>query len=111
MSKNVLETLEGNSTPFFVMKSFIYPVFETDRKKAEWHIFYIKPNSNPEAYYEGYMNLKMRKMNKKEIRYFLSNISEYVEDMKSEDGTVYNLKKKPFDRKMCPTYRQLMLSL
>lgn len=111
MSKNVLKKMEGNDVNFFVMRSFVYPIFETDRKKPEYHIFYIKKNSNPDAYYRGYMNLKIRRMNKKEILYFKNNVSSYYEDFKNEDGTVFNLKDKPFDKTQCPLYKQFVLNL
>jgi hypothetical protein len=109
--KNVLRRFENDDTQFFVMKSYVSAAFETDRKKNEYHIFFIKKNSNPDAYHKGYMNLKIRKMNKKEIKYFLSKQEEYVVDLCNHDGVVYNLKSKPFDKSQCPRYKQFMLSL
>lgn len=110
--KNILKKFEEDGTQFFVMKSYLYATFETDRKKEEYHIFYIKKNSNPDAYYGGYMNLKERKMNKKEIAYFKKHVDEkYDVDLWNKDGKVFNLKGRPFDKSQCPIYKQYMLSL
>ena len=109
--KNFLKRFEEGETEFFVMKSYITATFEVDRHKEEYHIFYIKPNSNPEAYCQGYMNLKMRRMNRKEVAHFLKNMKEYHPVLKNDDGIVYNLNKRPFDKSQCPTYRQYVLNL
>jgi hypothetical protein len=110
--KNMLKKFEEDDTQFFVIKSFVYALFETDRRKPEFHIFFVKKNSNPDAYYKGYMNLKERKMNKKEIEYFKKNQEEkYDTVLWSEDGKVFNLKTKPFDTELCPKYKQFMLEL
>ena len=109
--KNVLKKFEKGNTQFFIMKSFVYAVFEIDRKSPEYHIFYIKQNSIPEAYCQGYMNLKERKMNRKEIKYFKDNLHNYETVVWNEDGKVFNLKTRPFDTSQCPLYKQYMLSL
>ena len=109
--KNVLRGMEKDDTSFFVMKSYITAAFEIERKKSEYHIFYIKYNSNPDAYYQGYMNLKMRKMNKKEVSYFKKNTGKYIEVMDNDDGTVYNLKGRMFDPLDCRKYKQYLLNL
>lgn len=109
--KNFLKRFEDDDTQFFVMKSYVFASFEIDRKKPEYYIFYIKKNSNPDAYYKGYMNLKERRMNKKEIEYFLSNQDKYDTVLWSEDGKVFNLKGRPFDKSQCPQYKQYMLNL
>jgi hypothetical protein len=109
--KNFLKRFEESDSEFFVMKSYITASFEVDRKKEEYHIYYVKNNSNPEAYCQGYMNLKERRMNKKEIRYFKENIEEYTIVMNTGDGSIFNFKKKPFDKSKCPTYKQYILSL
>lgn len=111
MSKNILKRMEEDDTQFFVMKSFVYAKFETDMRMPEYGIFYIKKNSNPDAYHRGYMNLKFRKMNKKEITHFRKNIDKYTEDLRNEDGTVFNLKTKPFDKTICQKYQQFSLKL
>lgn len=109
--KNFLKRFEDGDTEFFVMQSWISPIFEHDRKKEEYHIFFIKKNSNPEAYQQGYMNLKLRRMNRKEVAYFKENIQEYQVDLQNEDGTIYNYKDKPFDKSQCPKYKQFFLNL
>jgi hypothetical protein len=109
--KNLLKDFEEGETEFFVTKSYIYASFETDRKKEEYHIFYIKKNSNPEAYFQGYMNLKMRRMNKKEAAYFKSVKKNYDHQLTSDDGVVYNLKSRPFKKSQCQTHKQYILSL
>jgi len=109
--KNFLKKFENSDTDFFVMKSYITASFEVDRKKEEYHIYYIKQNSNPEAYCEGYMNLKVRRMNRKEVAYFQENIRDYHPVLVNDDGTVFNFNSRPFDKEKCPTYRQYMLSL
>jgi hypothetical protein len=109
--KNFLKKFEEDDTQFFVMKSYVFALFEVDRSKPEYHIFYIKKNSNPDAYHKGYMNLKERKMNKKEIAYFKENQDKYNVDLWNEDGKVFNLKTKPFDKSLCPQYKQYVLSL
>lgn len=109
--KNFLKRFEENDTHFFVMKSYLYPIFEVDRKKEEFHIFFIKNNSSPDAYFEGYKDLKVRRMNKLEVKYFKANYENYKREMSNEDGVVFNFKTKPFDKKLCPTYRQYVLNL
>ncbi len=109
--KNVLKKLENNDVPFFVMKSFVSATFETDIRKAQYHIYYIKKNSNPDAYHRGYMNLKIRKMNSMELKYFRENQHLYIEELRNNDGTVFNLKTKPFDKSQCPGYKQFSLNL
>jgi hypothetical protein len=109
--KNFLKRFEDGETQFFVMKSYITATFEVERKKEEYHIFFIKKNSNPDAYCQGYMNLKTRRMNRKEVKYFLNNKSNYHPVLDADDGTVYNLNSRPFDKSQCPTYRQFVLSL
>lgn len=109
--KNFLKRFEQGDTDFFVMKSYITASFEVERKKEEYHIYYIKQNSNPEAYCEGYMNLKMRKMNRKEVAYFIENKRDYHPVLDTDDGAVFNLNSRPFDKSKCPTYRQYILSL
>lgn len=109
--KNALKKFENNDTEFFVMRSFITAAFEIDLKKAEYHIYYIKKNSNPDAYHKGYMNLKIRRMNRLEVEHFRKMIDSYKEVLINEDGTVFNFKKKPFDTNQCPGYKQFILSL
>lgn len=109
--KNFLKEFEDGDTEFFVTKSYIYAAFETERKKEEHHIFYIKKNSNPEAYFQGYMNLKMRRMNKKEVAYFKSVKSNYNSQLRNEDGIVFNLKSRPFKKSQCQTHKQYLLNL
>ena len=109
--KNVLKKYEGNDVNFFVTKSYVTAKFDYDREKPEFHIFYIKKNSNPEAYHEGYTNLKMRKMNRIEVEYFKENMKNYDVALKNTDGAVYHLRSKPFDKTQCPSYRQLSLNL
>jgi hypothetical protein len=109
--KNMLKKFEEDDTQFFIIKSFVFAIFEVDRKKPEYHIFYIKQNSSPEAYCQGYMNLKERKMNKKEVKYFKESIEKYDPVIWGDDGKVFNLKSKPFDKSLCPQYKQYMLSL
>lgn len=110
--KNFLKKFEEDNTQFFVMKSYVFAAFESERKKEEYHIFFIKKNSNPDAYYKGYVNLKERRMNSMEIEYFKKVVDEkYSVEMWNNDGKIYNLKSKPFDRSQCPPYRQYILNL
>lgn len=109
--KNSLKKLEDSEVDFFVMRSFLSPAFEFDKKKAVYHMYYIKKNSNPDAYHKGYMNLKMRQMNRMEVSYFRENMQSYHEALKKEDGTIFNLNGRKFDRSICPTYKQYVLSL
>ena len=109
--KNVLKRLENNDDAnFFVMKSFVTTVFESDRKKPEYHIFYIKKNSMPDAYFMNYRDLKSRRMNRIEVEHFLKNRHlytdqvEYVKEHDIEDGSIYNLKSKPFDKSQCVSF-------
>lgn len=109
--KNILKQFEKDGTQFFVTKSFMYAKFEVDRKKPEYHIFFVKKNSNPDAYHMGYMNLKERKMNKKELKYFKDNIDNYDLVMENNYGAVFNLKARPFDKSLCPPFKQYILNL
>jgi hypothetical protein len=36
------------------------------------------------------MNLKLRRMNRKEVAYFKENIQAYQVDLQNEDGTIYS---------------------
>lgn len=108
MSKNLLKKWEeDDTTQFFIAKSYVTASFDDERKKPEYAIMYIKKNSNPDAYFMGYMNLKLRNMNKKEINHFRKNLDNYKEVMRSEDGVIYHLKAKPFDKSQCPRCEQL----
>lgn len=109
--KNFLKKLEDSEVDFFVMRSFLSPAFEFDKKKPVYHIYYIKKNSSPDAYHKGYMNLKIRAMNRMEASYFREHLHLYDEVMKNDDGTVFNFKTRKFDRALCPTYKQYVLSL
>lgn len=108
---NVLKKYEKGTTQFFIVKSFIYASFEIDRKSPQYHIFYIKKNSIPDAYCQGYINLKERKMNKIEIKHFKDNLENYETVIWNEDGKIFNFKAKPFDTSLCPGYKQYLLSL
>jgi hypothetical protein len=112
MAKNTLKKFEDTDVQFFVMKSYLMTVFEHDRKKPQYHIYFIKKNSNPESYQQGYMNLKVRSMNKKEVQYFLAtNKENYHTALENEDGAIYNFNERPFDKSQCPTYLQFYLEL
>jgi hypothetical protein len=109
--KNFLKKFENNDTEFFVMKSFVFASFETEMKRPIYHVYYIKKNSNPDAYHKGYMNLKIRKMNKEEIKHFLEVQDKYEVVLWNTDGKIFNLKSKPFDKSQCPGYKQFTLNL
>jgi hypothetical protein len=116
--RNFLKKFEDNGDNFFVAKSYLTVGFEYDRKKPEFSIFYIKKNSSPDAYHREYKDLKVRKMNRKEIEYFKGRSDEYLEikvndkgEDFSEEGTVYHLRSNPFDKTKCKTYRQFSLNL
>lgn len=109
--KNFLKRFEEDDTEFFVMQSWLTPIFEHNRKKEEYLIYFIKKNSNPEAYQQGYMNLKLRHMNRKEVQYFKQVIKNYEVTLENEDGKIYNHKDKPFDQSQCPKYKQFYLNL
>ena len=116
--KNKLKKFEEDKdVQFFVIRSFITAAFETEYKKAEYHIMYIKKNSVPDAYYLGYKDLKSRRMNRLEVEHFKKNIDLYTDNVsysKEKDielGIVYNLKTKPFDKEQCETYKQFSLNL
>lgn len=116
--KNKLKKFEEDEdVQFFVMRSFVTAIFETDNKKVEYDIMYVKKNSVPDAYYLGYTDLKIRHMNRLEVEHFKKNIDNYTDNVKYakerdiELGTIYNLKTKPFDKDQCKSYRQFMLNL
>ena len=109
--KNILKKFESQGVDFFVAKSYLYATFEVDRRKDVYHIYFIKKNSNPDAYFEGYKDLKDRKMNRKVIDYFKKSIDNYELVLNNEHGKVFNLKSRPFDKTKCPKYKQYILSL
>lgn len=109
--KNILKKFEKDDTQYFIAKSFLYPIFESDRRKNEYHIYFMKQNSNPDAYHKGYMNLKHRKMNRLEREHFKENFDKYDKVLQNDDGSIYNLKTKPYDVSITPRFKQYVLSL
>lgn len=112
--KNTLKKYEEDEEQqFFVMKCYMYMIhMEDERKKAEYHLFFIKKNSNPDAYHKGYVNLKHKPLNRMEVAYFKDTMDKnYDNVLENEHGTIYNLKGRPFDKSKCPTYKQMVLNL
>jgi hypothetical protein len=92
-SSNKLKQVLENKTQHFILKSFVYAAFEHDRKKPEYHLYWINVNKGVFEEYPKYKNMSCKMLNKKEMKFFLSVLDEYHKLVESNYGTVWENKK------------------
>jgi hypothetical protein len=97
-SSNKLKQVLENKTQHFILKSFVYPAFEHHRRKSEYHLYWINLNKGAFEEYPRYKNMSCKLMNRKELKLFLSMLSEYNVEVDSRNGTVWENKKLGLDK-------------
>jgi len=96
-SNKIIEVIEDR-THHFIMKSYITTIFETDRKKPEYHLYWYNENKMWEDTSMIYKNLSAKKLGKKELKYFFDNQDIFVEVKTNKHGTVWEHKDIGFDK-------------
>lgn len=92
-SSNKLKQVLENKTQHFILKSFVYPAFEHQRKKSEYHLYWINMNKGVFEEYPKYKNMSCKMLNKKEMKLFLSMLNDYREAVNNNYGVVWENKK------------------
>lgn len=97
-SSNKLKQVLENKTQHFILKSFVYPAFEHQRKKSEYHLYWINMNKGVFEEYPKYKNMSCKMLNKKEMKLFLSMLDEYHQAVNNNYGVVWENKKLGLDK-------------
>jgi hypothetical protein len=97
-SSNKLKQVLENKTQHFILKSFVYPAFEHQRKKSEYHLYWINMNKGVFEEYPKYKNMSCKMLNKKEMKLFMSLLEEYRTAVKNNYGVVWENKKLGLDK-------------
>jgi len=99
-SSNKLKQVLKNNTQHFVIKSYITPSFEYDRKKEEYHLYWYNKNSGLDPEFFKYKNMSNKKMNRSEIKFFNSLKDSYLEVLKDNNGSIWEHKELGFNKNM-----------
>ncbi len=97
-SSNKLKQVLENKTQHFILKSFVYPAFEYQRKKSEYHLYWINMNKGVFEEYPKYKNMSCKMLNKKEMKLFLSILDDYHQAVNNKYGIVWENKKLGLDK-------------
>jgi len=97
-SSNKLKQIIDNKTYHFITKSYIYPAFEYNRKKSEYHLYWYNAKKGVYNDLHRYQCLSHKVLNKKEMMLFLDNLSVYNKEIDSEDGVIWSHKEIGFDK-------------
>jgi hypothetical protein len=97
-SSNKLKQVLENKTQHFILKSFVYPAFEHERKKSEYHLYWINMNKGVFEEYPKYKNMSCKMLNKKEMKLFLSVLNEYHQAVNNKYGIVWENEKLGLDK-------------
>ena len=92
-SSNKLKQVLENKTQHFILKSFVYPAFEHQRKKSEYHLYWINMNKGVFEEYPKYKNMSCKMLNKKEMKLFMSVLDQYNQAVSNKYGIVWENKK------------------
>lgn len=98
-SSNKLNQVIKNGTQHFIVKSYITTVFDYQRKKSEYHLYWHNKNAKVEVD-DLYVNMSNKLMNPKEVKFFKSIINQYNVDIESEDGFIWSNKQIGFDKSL-----------
>lgn len=107
-SSNKLKEILDNKTQHFIIKCFITAAFEYDRKITEYWLYWYNANKGADEENPQYRFLSSKKMNKKEMAFFMSNLSLYNRDIDSNDGCVWTNKQLGFNKEKV-VFKQLKL--
>ena len=105
-SSNKLYEILQNKTQHFVIKSYLTAVFEYERKVPEYWLYWYNANKKQDDDNPHYRFLSHKRMNKKETKYFLDNIHQYIMDIDRKDGNVWSHKEIKFNKEKV-VFRQL----
>lgn len=97
-SSNKLKQVLENKTQHFILKSFVYPAFEYQRKKSEYHLYWINMNKGVFEEYPKYKNMSCKMLNKKEMKLFMSVLDQYNQAVNNKYGIVWENKKLGLDK-------------
>jgi hypothetical protein len=97
-SSNKLKQVLENKTQHFILKSFVYPAFEHQRKKSEYHLYWINMNKGVFEEYPKYKNMSCKMLNKKEMKLFMSVLDQYNHAVNNKYGIVWENKKLGLDK-------------
>jgi hypothetical protein len=97
-SSNKLKQVLENKTQHFILKSFVYPAFEHERKKSEYHLYWINMNKGVFEEYPKYKNMSCKMLNKKEMKLFMSVLDQYNYAVNNKYGIVWENKKLGLDK-------------
>jgi len=106
-SSNKLKQVLENKTQHFILKSFVYPAFEHHRRKSEYHLYWINLNKGVFEEYPRYKNMSCKLMNRKELKLFLSMLSEYNVEIDDRNGTVWENKQLGLDKDLVQNLENL----
>jgi hypothetical protein len=74
-------------------------IFETERKKTEYYLYWYNENKKWEDAEIMYKNLSTKKLGKKELQFFFDNQHIFVEVKNNKSGSVWEHKEIGFDKK------------
>ena len=98
-SSNKLKQIIDNKTFHFIAKSFIFPAFEYNRKKSEYHLYWYNAKKGIYNDLHRYQCLSHKLLNKKEMKLFLDNQDIYNKEIDSNDGIIWVHKEIGFDKR------------
>lgn len=97
-SSNKLKQIIDNKTHHFITKSYVFPAFEHERKKSEYHLYWYNAKKGIYNDLHRYQFLSHKLLNKREMRMFLNNLDSYNKEIESEDGIIWVNKNIGFDK-------------
>jgi hypothetical protein len=97
-SKNKIEQVIDDNTFHLITKSYISANFESERRKTEYHVYWVNENRGENEDLEGFKNLSNRKLNKNELKFFFNNIHLYELKEDNKYGCIWENKKIGFDK-------------
>lgn len=97
-SSNKLKQIIDNKTFHFIAKSFVFPSFEYNRKKSEYHLYWYNAKKGIYNDLHRYQCLSHKLLNKKEMRLFLDSQNVYNKEVDSDDGIIWVHKEIGFDK-------------
>jgi hypothetical protein len=97
-SSNKIKEVIDNGTHHFILKCYVTAVFETERKKPEYYLYWHNDNKTWDDETIMYKNLSSKKLGKKELRYFLDNLNLFNEVKNNKYGSIWEHHKIGFDK-------------
>tara|TARA_R110002020_G_scaffold58337_3_gene159816 strand:- start:5756 stop:6106 length:351 start_codon:yes stop_codon:yes gene_type:complete len=90
--RNKLDFLSNRSVPHFILKSYITTIFEYNRKKEEYHIYWLNKRKKFFDDEFRYCSLSHKKMSKNELAFFKDNEEIYEQTLVNKYGAVWEHK-------------------